>query len=159
MLYETRQCSVSLGIAQVEPEKDFKILIGNFADKFITLIKGQRVVTADTYPSAITESPITHIEIFGIEEHECHAHKKRIISACDTVLVNKYFRDSRNSHIGEDKKPGTTEEIDLSDFYKIFHQHIRDMSREHESMWNGRVGHISIAEHVLDQIDLAGPFN
>lgn len=37
-LYETRQCSVLHGIAQVEPGKDFNTLIGNFGDKPATLM-------------------------------------------------------------------------------------------------------------------------
>lgn len=73
-LYETRLCSASQAVDPVEPGNYFNIMIGNFGDKPITLLKGQRVANADFHPLAITESLISHAEVFGIEENERHTY-------------------------------------------------------------------------------------
>lgn len=67
-LYETRQCSASHGIVHVELRKTFDIVLDNFGDKPITLMKGQRVASTISYPLAITESPVSHAGMFGIEK-------------------------------------------------------------------------------------------
>lgn len=97
-LYGTRQCPASQGIAQVKHRKDLIIIIANFGYKSITLLKGQQVATANTHPLVTIELPITHAEVFGINENERHTYEKRYFSAHDTVLIKKYFADSCNSH-------------------------------------------------------------
>lgn len=113
-LYETRQCSLSHEIGEVEPRSISDILICNVEDKLITVTKGQQVVTVEPRLLAITEPPITHAEIFGIEEKEWNAYKKRIISARNTALIKKYLEDYRNSRMSGDEKPVTADDMDLS---------------------------------------------
>lgn len=65
--YETRKRSASHRITQVGSGEDFNIMIANIVEKPITIRKGQPDGTIDPRPSAITESPISHAKIFGIE--------------------------------------------------------------------------------------------
>lgn len=82
-------------------------MIPNYGEKWITLIRRQRVATGSLQPSAIVEQNITQAQIFGIEILEKQRYKWRSLNARDTELVNHNFVDSQNSHIIEDDKQVT----------------------------------------------------
>ena len=48
------------GIAQVEPNKEFSILVANFRKKPVTLLKDQKIGTADAHLTRIVESTDYH---------------------------------------------------------------------------------------------------
>lgn len=89
MIYKIRQCPASYEIAQAQLVNVFNFTISNFGDKPNPLLKGQRVATTDSHPSGLTETHISQAGIFGIEENDRHTYRKRIFSACDTVLSDK----------------------------------------------------------------------
>lgn len=157
-LYETRQCVASHGIAHIEPRQQINIMIANFGNKPITLLRGQRVATANPQPAAIAESNISHAQIFGIESDAKQIYRKRDFNARDTALINQYLADSRNSHMNEEEKPVTAEDIELSEVEQKYHPRIREMLKRHEAMWNGRLGEIKVAEHAIDLKEGAKPF-
>ena len=51
-LYQTKDCAACNGIAQIEPDKEFKIMVANFGDRSVTILKGQRVATKNPHPSS-----------------------------------------------------------------------------------------------------------
>ena len=157
-LYKTHNCAACNGIAQVEPNKPFKIMVTNFGTNPVLIRKDQRVAVADPHPTSITESNITHGEVFGINEKDKQSYKKRQMSARDTELINKHLADLRESHMKEDEAPMTADDIDLSEADEQYHDQIRSMLRKHESMWSGKLGEINIAQHSIELKEDAKPF-
>ena len=157
-LYETSNCAACNGIAQVEPDQPFKIMVTNFGTTPVLIRKDQRVAVADPHPTAITESNITHAEVFGITEEDKQSYRKRQLSARDTALINKHLSDLRESHMKEDEAPMTADDIDLSEVDEKYHDQIRSMLKKHETMWSGKLGEINVAEHSIELKDGAKPF-
>ena len=115
-LFNTHMCLAGHGIAQVERNKPFRILVANFGKVARKLLPGQGIAQANSHPTRIYESDITHAELLGIiEEDSAQMYRKRDIDAKDTAVINKYLQDVRNSHMGEDEKPITADDIYLSD--------------------------------------------
>ena len=157
-LLTKRDCAACNGIAQVEADTEFRIAVANFGKHPVTILKGQRVATADPHPTSITESNVAHGEIFGIEQDEKNSYRKRNLDAHDTALINKHLADLRESHMKEDDTPMTAEDIDLSEVPAQYHEKIRTMLKKHETMWSGKLGDIKIAEHSIDLKEDAKPF-
>lgn len=109
------------------------IMIANFGDESVTLLRGQQIASSDPRHSASVESPITHEELFGIDENERHTYKRRASSPRDTALNNKYPADSRN-HMNEEEKPVIAEDNHFRDIDMKFHHINRNMSGMHGDM-------------------------
>ena len=62
-LYQNHTCLASNGVAEVEADKPFAVLVANFGDHPKTLALGQVVATADVNPSNLVESNVSHAEV------------------------------------------------------------------------------------------------
>ncbi len=158
-LYRNHTCLASNGVAEVEADKPFKVLVANFGDYPKQLAQGQVVATAYANPTNLVESTISHAELLGLcDDKEAMRYRKHNANARDESVINDYLRDLRSSHMGEDEKPVTADDIDLSGVPKSYHKRIRTMLRKHESMWSGQLGEITVTEHHIDLKPGARPY-
>ncbi len=150
-LYRNHTCLASNGVAEVEADKPFNVLVANFGNHPKQLALGQVVATAYANPTDLVESTISHAELLGLcDDKAAMRYRKRNADARDETVINNNLRDLRSSHMGEDEKPVTADDIDLSGVDKSYHQRIRAMLRKHESMWSGQLGEITVTEHHID---------
>lgn len=56
------------------------------------------------------------------------------------VLIDQYLADSRNSHTSKEKKPVTSDHIELCNVDTKYDLRIRDMIHHHKAMWNDCFG-------------------
>ncbi len=150
-LYRNHACLASNGVAEVTADKPFKVLVANFGDHPKPLAVGQVVATANVNPTNLVESTMSHAELLGLcNDKTAMRYRKRNANARDEAVINEYLRDLRSSHMGEDEKPVTADDIDLSGVDKSYHKRIRAMLRKHESMWSGQLGEITVTEHRIE---------
>lgn len=57
---ENHSSLAGYGVAQVSPEKTFKITVANFCDEPKTLLKGQAVANAKPHPTSVQKSGLSH---------------------------------------------------------------------------------------------------
>ena len=134
-LYRNHTCLASNGVAEVEAVEPFKVPVANFGDHPKRLALGQVVATAYANPTNFVESTISHAELLGLcDDKTAMRYRKRNANARDEAVINDYLRDLRNSHMSEDEKPVTADDIDLSGVDKSYHKRIRAMLRKHESL-------------------------
>ena len=158
-LYDTHNCLAGTGVAQVQSDKPFRILVANFSDHPKKLLYKQVIADAEPHPSNIVEGYVSHAELLGlVDDATATMYRKRNINARDTSVINQYLGNERNSHMDEDQRPTTADDIDLSDVDKRHHSKIRSMLRKHEGMWSGKLGEISVTEHHIDLVKGARPF-
>ena len=166
-LYTNQLCMIGNGIAQVIPGKSFKILVANIGHQPITLLKGQKIARAEPHPTSVVESDIMLAEMLGIAEEEPstdvkmkNTYRKRpgLQSGHDAELINKHLADLRESHMEQDEKPVTAEDIPLDDVDPKYHETIRRMLKKHEQMWLGQLGEINVTEHTIELKSDAKPF-
>ena len=138
--------------------KPFKVLVADFGKHPKTLASGQVIAAASLSPTNLVESNISHCELLRlIDDKTAQMYRKRNASARDEKVINEYLQDLRSSHMGDDEKPVTADDIDLSSVDKSYHKRIRAMLRKHESMWSGRLGKITVTEHRIDLVPGARP--
>ena len=65
-LFNSHTCLAGHGVAQVERNKPFRILVVNFGKVERKILPGQAIAQANPHPIRIYESDITHAEILGI---------------------------------------------------------------------------------------------
>jgi len=100
-LYRNHLCLAGAGIAQVEPEKDFKILVANFGKHPVTLRPTQRIATAEPHPTTLLESKVTHGEVLGLVEDTpapTGKYRKRTTNAKDAKVINQHLADKGKSY-------------------------------------------------------------
>ena len=158
-------CATGTGVARVEPDKPFRILISNFGNHPYQVRKGQHVANAASHPTAMLETNMSHAEMLGIDEevkapkvnpNKNTAYKKRELDVRNTDVINKHLSDLRESHMDEDEKPVRAEDVPLG-VPQRYHKRIREMLKHHEHMWMGKLGNINITEHQIDLIEGARP--
>ena len=166
-LFNNHICMIGNGIAQVTPGEPFKILVANFSNHTVTLLKNQKVATAEAHPTSIMETEATLADMLGMTKEEPssqedvqtnNTYRKRKMNARDTELINKHLADLRESHMEKDDQPITAKDIPLDDVNQEYHEEIREMLKEHERMWLGELGEINVTEHSIDLIPNARPF-
>ncbi len=158
-LCETHTCLTGNGVAQVEANKPFRVLVANFGNTNRRLLSGQAIAFAEPHPSSIMESDVSHAELLGlVDDKTAQLYRKRNLNARDTSVINDYLRDARSGHMGVDEKPTTAADIQLPDVHTKHHPNIRKMLSKYEDMWSGRLGDISVTEHHIDLVDGARPF-
>ena len=175
-MYDTHLCLAGNGIAQVNPGKEFQILVANFGNHPKRLTAGQRIATAKPHPTSIVESKISHAELFGLtdaedqpstdgtnskdesETNQPNEYRKRNYNARDAAVINKHLADLRESHMSDDETPVKAEDIDISDVDEKYHEEIRAMLKKHETIWNGKLGHINVLDHNIELVNGARPF-
>ena len=159
-LYSSKMCLTGNGIAQVQPGKEFGIFIANFGDTPVQLKTGHKVGTAQPHPKWIREATsTTHGEILGIiNESKENSYKKRQIDAKDVTIINDYLAKLRESQQEKSEKIIRVEDISLEDVPKRHHEAIRSMLKNHEKIWLGELGEISVTEHSIDLKTGSRPF-
>ena len=65
-LYQNHLCLAVEGIAYVQPDDPFKILVVNFGESSYDLVPNQHISTAKEHPTSLIESHISHVEILGL---------------------------------------------------------------------------------------------
>ena len=155
-LFDTSMCLVGAGIAQVEPNKEYRILIANMGKDPRTLTIGQTVATAGEHPTQVTEAPFNHGEVLGIAVE--NLYRKRPLDVKAEEVINASLAKNREQAFGEtEKEPITAETVPL-DVDEKHHPAIRRMLKKHESMWSGKLGHINVTTHRIDLIPGTRPF-
>ncbi len=159
-LYQTWLCLAATGVAQVQPDKPFQILVANFSEEPIKLTKGLRVATSTGSPKRLRESTMSHGEMLGIftdeevmslqEDQPSRYQKRGDLKVKDDEKFDKHLADRREPPSGDEHQPVTADDLDLSDVDTKYHQEIRRMMRKHEDMWSGKLGHITVTEHTID---------
>ena len=115
-LFNTHMCLAGHGIAQVERYKPFQILVANFGKVARKLLPGQGISQANFHATRIYESDITHVDLIGIiDKDSSQMYRKRDIDAKYTAVINQHLQDARDGHMGDDEKPITADDIDLSE--------------------------------------------
>lgn len=79
---------------------------------------------------------------------------------CSTTTLASDYKGLRTSCNTANSSCTTAaaDDIDLSDVDIKFHHRIREILQKHENMWNGRVGHINVADQAVDLNAGAEPF-
>ena len=104
-------CLAGAGVAEVESNKPFPILVANFGKHPKLLLHKKHVATAKPHPTTLVESNISHAEILGlISDEEANVNRKNLFrkrdfNAKDISLINKHLADDREKHMGDDEKP------------------------------------------------------
>lgn len=65
-LYNKKLCRAGTGIIDVHRDKSFQILVANFGERAIDLLPDQVVAYSTDHPETVTESHISHGEMFGV---------------------------------------------------------------------------------------------
>ena len=137
-LYKNHLCLAGAGIAQVEPNKPFTIVVANFGKHPVILRTDQRVATAEPPPTTILESNLTMGEVFNIESEDPTGqpvkHRKRNVSARDAKIINRHLANNWESHMDKDETPTTADDIPLPGVPPALQTRVRDMLRKHEKM-------------------------
>lgn len=158
-LYQNWFCLAAAGVAQVQPDQPFNVLLANFSDEPVTLHKGQRVATAVGAPKQLKESAISHGEMLGLftDEEILSLHvepnrfrKRNDLKVEDSKKMEKHLADAKTSKEGDSDKPITADDLDLSDVDTKHHDEIRNMMRRQEDMWSGKLGNITVTEHTIE---------
>ena len=161
-LFKNHMCLAGAGVAQVVPDKPFNITVANFGKHPVILRSGQRIATAEPHPTTLIESSTTHGKVFGITESDPSVpqgkYRKRSTSVKDTKIINQHLADDRESHMDQDDKPATADDIPLTGVPPELETRVRDMLRKHEKMWSGELGNITTTEHPIDLVPNARPF-
>lgn len=158
-MYQHHTCLASNGVVEAVADVPFKILVANFGKHTKNLQKGQVVGNVHANPANLVESNISHGELLRlIDNKTAQLYRKHNQIARDESVINDSLRDLRNSHMGQDEKPVTADDIDLSGVDKSYHKRIRAMLRKHESMWSAQLGEIKITEHRIDLKPGSRPF-
>jgi len=152
------QCPVASGVAMVEANKPFKILIANFDDKPAHLCVNQIIASYEVAPTFLEESGFSHAEILGIvPEDRSRMFRKQNASARDVHVINKHLAEKRSQVTEAEDKPVTVDDIELEVSLEK-ETAVRDMLRRHEPMWTGALGEIRTSEMRIDLVDNARPF-
>lgn len=54
------------GIADVQTDQPFRILIANFSDRMVELLPQQEVSTASAHPQTVFDSHLSHEEVLSL---------------------------------------------------------------------------------------------
>ena len=155
---------VGNGIAHAQPGVPFKVLVANFGNGPITLLKGQKVAMADSHPTGVVESDVMLAEMLGMTNESDvprdgkKTYQKRQVDVKDTEIINKHLADLRESHMEKDDDPTTADDIPLDEVPDELKDRVRQMVRRQEHMWLGKLGQINVTEHGIDLKPGSKPF-
>ena len=174
-LHQKWGCAAANGIANVQPEREFKILVANFTKKPIFLTKGQTVCTVQPHPTTIVDSPLTLVDVLAVnvtgdselpdrgKDNEQSSDSqplagkpvmsmKRVAKENKGYYIDKSVQELREKQAAPSKeeKRMTADDVDLSNVPKRYHARIRAMLSKHAAMWSGKLGEITTTEHVID---------
>ena len=108
-------CRRASGVANVQPDQPFRVLVSNFNLHPVDLKRHQVVAMASAHPEKIVESDVTHAELLGMIPDDVDTkYLKRHVNVWDIETINKHLTDERERHMGDDEKTVTAEEIDLN---------------------------------------------
>ena len=146
-LYESGLILETNGVAQVDKDRPFRILIANFGNNPYQLAKNQVVGTALPHPAAIIPTRVTTAEVLGIEPDDAGEPTSE-----------------EELHIGPPmEEPGkapdikTVDELDLSHVEAKYRPRLRNMLRKYADMWDGSLGEITVTGHQIDLVPGSRP--
>ena len=159
-LTTSHMVSASNGVAHIQPNVPFRILVANFGEKPVRLRRDMVIAHAFPHPTAVFDTPLKLVDVFGIEvedapssvneQHNVVATKRANSAGREAPTQRETLADQDTSVLTELKKSKSVEDIPLSDVDKRFHKEIRDMLRKHASMWDGHLGEIKATEHRIE---------
>lgn len=138
---------------QVESEKPFKVLLASFGKTERRLLIGQRIASANFYPTLIDELNTMHDTLLCImNERKNNMYLKRLFDLKDANVISYYTRSARNSNTGADNKPISADDLELSDIDKRHHLDIRNKLKEHDYTWSGKL-EVDITKHQINLLE------
>lgn len=102
-LYTNAMCLAVTGVANLQPDQHFQILIANFGDKLIGLLPHQVVVTASHRFEKLVKSHSSHAEVFSpILNNRDAKFLKRHTNVRDIDKIIKQLACDLEQHSGKD---------------------------------------------------------
>ena len=158
-LYERQGCIAANGVAQVKPRQQFRILVANFSEIPQELRKGQVVAYSKPHPEFIVDTSMNMVRVLGVHDNADVSapvrSMKRVAKENKAEYLARSVQDlhekqAKQPKEGEEEKPMTADEVDLSGVDEKYHAEIRRMLHKHASMWSGKLGEINTTRHAID---------
>ena len=139
-LYHRESISATNGIAQVEPDKPFRVLVANFGRIPRSLAKKQVNGTPLPHATAILQTRMSLADFVAwANDAEDETHRANISGVSEV-------EPSKN------KEGVDVQELDLSHVAFCHREKPRTMLRKYSHMWNGSLGQITTTEHTIDLV-------
>ena len=160
-LYQNHVPLAGAGIADVQPDVPFKILVANFGESPHNVVPNQHIATAEEHPTSLIESHISQGEMFGLvpdaPSNDDVKFRQWVFNPRDTDAINRHISDERQKHLEDEEKPITTDDIDL-DVSEDFEEDVRNILPKHARLWTRKLGQINAADMRIDLVADAKPF-
>ena len=140
-MWSNHKLATMNGIVEVDPDSFFDVLIGNYSEHPIKLVKGQVVGNLEAFPDGIFPTEIPINEVLGLTPDG------------DEAPICK--PESTGSTPTEDLPPIP----DLNDDHlpHRYQQRLRRLLTKYSSMYDGSLGEVSIMEHDINLVPDARP--
>ena len=153
-LFMKSSLAMANGVAEMEPNRPFSILVANFARYEQRLVKGQILGTVLPHPLSVISTKITMAEVVGLIEGEdrpgqpSYEHDK-VISA---VPPHQGKGDPSDA-----PQASSLDDIDLSHVDEKHRPRLLTMLQKYAKMWDGSLGEINTTEHHIELVPDARP--
>ena len=150
-LYANSQVTCTNGVVQVDANRPFRILIANFGQYPYMMAKGQIIGTVLPHPTAIMPSRVQLAEVLGLinEDDEADLLQLERMETSNQVGGDTAAHTPSGENFG-DSPQIDVDSIDICHVDPRYREKLRSLLRKYKSMWDGKLGEISITEHPID---------
>lgn len=139
-LYHTHGILVANGIAQVEPNRPFKILVSNTGVNECRLHKNQVLGTALPHPSVVIPTHVMTADVLGISPE----------SDLQPAAAQTATNNVKEEKVSEEETEEALEGVKMEHVPEEYRERLRRLLLKFSHMWNGHLGQIAATEHHID---------
>ena len=136
-LYTKSQIVVCNGVVQVEPNREFRVLVANFGIAPYRLVKGQTIGTLLPHPTAIIASKVSVAAMLGLTDEEANE-------------VQQNFGKDAKQAVEDASMASNPVDVDLSHVPARHSDEIKAILLKYSSMWSGELGEIKVTKNHID---------
>ncbi|CDF38257.1 unnamed protein product [Chondrus crispus] len=136
-LYTKSQVVASNGVVQVEPNREFRVLVANFGIAPYRLVKGQTIGTLLPHPTAVIVSKVSVAAMLDLTDEEANE-------------VQQDFDKDANWAVENTSMTSNPDDVDISHVPARHRDQIKAMLLKYSSMWSGELGEIKVTKHHID---------